>query len=84
MDMLVLDIDNEKAGSAFKLKDAGDAIYLTIIQANKTANTEVTSTIQVDGNENTKLYVDGKYIQEGTTIKGEGTSQGNITAEITT
>ncbi len=81
---LVLDIDNEKAGSSFKLKDAGDAIYLTIIQANLTANTEVASTVQVDANEHTKLYVDGKYVQEGTTIKGEGTSQGNITAEFNT
>ena len=81
---LVLDIDTEKAGSSFKLNAAGDAIYLTIIQANTTANTEVSSTIQIDGNPNTKIYVDGKFVMQGTNIRGEGTSKGNTTTEFET
>ncbi len=78
----VLNIDPAAAGSAFKLNAAGDAIYLTIIQVNKTANTEVSKTIQVEGNSNTKIYVNGQYVQDGTTIQGETEIEGEINTEI--
>ena len=81
--VLELNIDTASAGSSFKLNAAGDAIYLTVIQANTTANTEVSSTIQVEGNDKTKLYVNGQYIQEGTAIQGETEVEGNTTTEIT-
>jgi len=80
--ILDLNIDTAAAGSSFKLNAAGDAIYLTIIQANKTANTEVSKTIQVEGNSNTKIYVNGQYIQDGTTVQGETEAKENITTEI--
>ena len=81
---LVLNIDTSKVGSAFRLKDEDDEIYLTIIQANITAGTEVSVTSQVLGSNDTKYYLDGQLKVTGNASTNDPNTPGaqNPTNEV--